>query len=125
MRFLWLDINASFSHSSLALPSLEAQLSDLQRNCIEWQVETGTIKSDPAACLLNVIKFSPYYLFATLWLFNHKFVLSILKRVHALNPNIAIILGGPEFLGDNFTFLRNNPEVTAVFVVKERIAFLI
>jgi len=115
MRFLWLDINASFSHSSLALPSLEAQLSDLQRDCIEWQVETGTIKSDPAACLLNVIKFSPEYLFSTLWLFNHKFVLSILKRVHALNPNIAIILGGPEFLGDNFTFLRNNPEVTAVF----------
>ena len=115
MRFLWLDINASFSHSSLALPSLEAQLSDLQRNCIEWQVETGTIKSDPAACLLNVIKFSPYYLFATLWLFNHKFVLSILKRVHALNANIPFILGGPELLVDNFTFLRNNTEVAAVF----------
>lgn len=115
MRFLWLDINASFSHSSLALPALEAQLSDLQRDCIEWQVETGTIKSDPSACLLNVIKFSPDYLFATLWLFNHKFVLSILKRVHAINPNITIILGGPEFLGENLTFLRNNPEVTAVF----------
>jgi radical SAM superfamily enzyme YgiQ (UPF0313 family) len=115
MRFLWLDINASFSHSSLALPALEAQLSDIQRGCIEWQVEKGTIKSDLSACLLNIIKYSPDYLFATLWLFNHKFVLSILKRVHALNPNIVIILGGPEFLGDNLAFLNSNPEVSAVF----------
>ncbi len=115
MRFLWLDINASYSHSSLAFPALEAQLSDNQRDCIEWQVETGTIKSNPSTCLLNIIEFSPDYLFATLWLFNHKYVLSILKRVHALNPHISIVLGGPEFLGDNLQFLRNNPEVNAVF----------
>lgn len=115
MRFLWLDINASFSHSSLALPALEAQLSVSQRERIKWQVVNGTIKSDPSTCLLDVIKSSPDIIFATLWLFNHNFVMSVLKKAYILNPEIKIILGGPEFLGDNFIFLRNNPEVCAVF----------
>ncbi|EKD31333.1 MAG: hypothetical protein ACD_77C00346G0040 [uncultured bacterium] len=115
MQFLWFDINASFSHSSLALPALEAQLSVSQRERIKWQVVNGTIKSDPSTCLLNIIKFTPDVIFATLWLFNHNFVMSVLKKAHILNLDIKIILGGPEFLGDNYIFLRNNPEVSAVF----------
>lgn len=115
MQFLWFDINASFSHSSLALPALEAQLSVSQRERIKWQVVNGTIKSDPSTCLLDIIKYAPDVIFATLWLFNHNFVMSVLKKAYILNPGIKIILGGPEFLGDNFIFLRNNPEISAVF----------
>lgn len=115
MQFLWFDINASFSHSSLALPALEAQLSVFQRDRIKWQVVNGTIKSDPSTCLLDIIKYTPDIIFATLWLFNHNFVISVLKKAYILNPSVKIILGGPEFLGDNHIFLRNNPEVSAVF----------
>ena len=39
----------------------------------------------------------------------------ITSRVKALLPDACLILGGPEFLGDNEEFLRKNPFVDCVF----------
>lgn len=115
MKFLWLDINASYSHSSLALPALHAQLGeDILKNC-EWHSVQGTIKTNPAQIISQIHTISPHYIFATGWLFNIEYLLNILSHVHALQNNIGIILGGPEFLGDNQHFLRSHPFVCAVF----------
>lgn len=34
MKLLWLDLNSSYAHSSLALPALHAQIAD--DTTIEW-----------------------------------------------------------------------------------------
>ncbi len=115
MKFLWLDINASYSHSSMALPALEAQIDSETRNSIEWQIVSGTIKSCKEPIISQVTESAPDYIFATGWLFNIEYLLSILRKINALLPGVKIVLGGPEFLGDNRKFLLENPFVTAVF----------
>lgn len=115
MKFLWLDINASYSHSSLALPALEAQLDQNIREKCLWKVVTGTIKTRIEEIIPQILEFQPQYIFATGWLFNIKYLLSVLSRTSAIDNTAKIVLGGPEFLGDNKKFLTDNPFVTAVF----------
>ena len=115
MKLLWLDINASYSHSSLALPALEAQLDNDLRDVVEWKIVSGTIKSVRDEVIEEVVDACADFIFATGWLFNIDYLLSVLRRVAAISPNVKIVLGGPEFLGDNSGFLRANPFVTSVF----------
>jgi len=115
MRILWLDINASYSHSSLAIPALHAQLSKSIEERHSWRVVSGSINRDTTYYLTEISDFSPDIILSTLWLFNHKKVLSVLERAKALSPNIRIILGGPEFLGDNKDFLNKNRFTEAIF----------
>jgi len=115
MRLIWLDINASYSHSSLALPALHAQLTDNQSKSITWNIVSGTINSDPSLLLLEISDFSPDIILSTAWLFNHTFILNLLGRYKRLDPSATIILGGPEFCGDNKSYLTANKFITAVF----------
>ncbi len=115
MNITWLDINASYSHSSLALPALEAQLEPQTRKKCAINVVSGTIKTPIEKTIIEIIDSNPDYILATAWLFNINCLLSVLSRIHSINKNIKIVLGGPEFLGDNQEFLLKNRFVTAVF----------
>lgn len=115
MKFLWLDINASYSHSSLALPALHAQLDQPILSACNWYAVQGTIKTNPGQILSQILEIAPDYIFATGWLFNIERLLEILARANAVGTFKGIFLGGPEFLGDNGGFLRSHPFITAVF----------
>lgn len=115
MNFVWLDINSSWSHSSLALPALHANLSPATREQCNMQVVRGTIKSPVQQIVKEMAALNPTYIFATGWLFNINYLNEILCRVSALCNPLGIFLGGPEFLGDNMAFLNSNPHITAVF----------
>ncbi|MBQ5864733.1 MAG: B12-binding domain-containing radical SAM protein, partial [Bacteroidales bacterium] len=115
MNFVWLDINASWSHSSLALPALHAQLDSNTKKECNWQVVRGTIKSDIASIIEQIIQTQPTYIFATCWLFNNNYINEVLCRVNAICKPKGIFLGGPEFLGNNKEFLNARPYITAVF----------
>lgn len=113
MKILWLDLNSSYAHSSLALPALHAQIADDAR--IEWDIVSATINENPGMIVDEIHRRRPDILAATTWLFNHEQLLHIISRVNALLPQCCIALGGPEFLGDNEFFLRSNPYVSCVF----------
>lgn len=115
MNFIWLDINASWSHSSLALPALHANLSAETAAACNMKVVRGTIKSPVAQIVQEVAQLEPSYIFATGWLFNINYLNEVLARVSALCSPLGIFLGGPEFLGDNSHFLHAHPHITAVF----------
>ncbi|MCK9628737.1 MAG: DUF4080 domain-containing protein [Bacteroidales bacterium] len=115
MKILWLDINASYSHSSLALPALHSQTEACSRELFDWCVVSGTINREPSSSLNEVISHKPDVILSTLWLFNHNYTIRLLSRISALLPNTKIILGGPEFLGNNESFLYSNKFITAVF----------
>lgn len=115
MNFLWLDINASYSHSSLAFPALHAQLNgEIFQHC-KWHTVQGTLKTPVAGMVSRVLDTTPDYIFATGWLFNINHLVETLAKVSTLLPDVGIFLGGPEFLGGNEDFLRSHPFVTAVF----------
>lgn len=115
MNFVWLDINASWSHSSLALPALHANLAKQTQDECNMQVVSGTIKSGIPQILEELQAKEPSYIFATAWLFNIDYLNQILSRISSLCPVKGIFLGGPEFLGDNREFLESHKYVTAVF----------
>lgn len=112
MKILWLDLNSSYAHSSLALPALHAQMLDNKN--IQWDSVSATINEDPDYVTAQIIKHQPSLIAATCWLFTHEALLHILCRAKALLPDSHIVLGGPEFLGDNEYFLRSNPFIDCV-----------
>ena len=115
MNFIWLDINASWSHSSLALPALHANLTQDTKEACNMKAVRGTIKSPVAQILQELQALQPTYIFATGWLFNINYLNEVLSRAKALCNPLGIFLGGPEFLGNNEEFLHTNRHITAVF----------
>lgn len=113
MKLLWLDLNSSYAHSSLALPALHAQIAD--DTTIEWCVVSATINENTGSVVNQIYRHQPDIIAATNWLFNHEQLLHIVSRAKALLPHCCIILGGPEFLGDNAAFLYKNKFVSGVF----------
>ena len=115
MKVLWLDINSSYSHSSLAIPAMDAQLSYSTREMHSWEILSGSLKMGINWYTQRAFAYSPDIILSTLWLFNHSFVMEVLSRVHSLIPGVRIVLGGPEFLGENESFLLKNLFIEAVF----------
>ena len=112
MILLWLDINSSYAHSSLALPALHAQSVDENW---QWNIVSGTMQSPYIHFLKEAMRLKPDVIAATAWLFNHNHLLDVVSRIKAILPHTYIILGGPEFLGDNEHYVRSHPFVDAVF----------
>lgn len=110
---LWLDLNSSYAHSSLALPAIHAQMSE--DKTAHWQSVSATVNENPTIVAAEVSMRSPEVVAATCWLFNREQLLHILARVKTLLPDCCIVLGGPEFLGSNKSFLRSNLFIDAVF----------
>lgn len=113
MKILWLDLNSSYAHSSLALPALHAQIAT--DNSIEWEIVSATINENAGMVANSIYYHQPDIIAATNWLFNHEQLLHIVSRAKALLPQCCVVMGGPEFLGDNEAFLRKNPFVSCVF----------
>lgn len=113
MKILWIDLNSSYAHSSLALPALHAQI--MTDTSTEWEIVSATINENVGMIVDEICRHRPDVLAATAWLFNHEQLLHVTSRVKALLPDACLILGGPEFLGDNEAFLRKNPFVDCVF----------
>lgn len=107
MKILWIDLNSSYAHSSLALPALHAQIAS--DTSVEWDIVSATINENVGMIVDEIYRRRPDILAATTWLFNHEQLMHITSRVKALLPEACLILGGPEFLGDNEEFLRKNP----------------
>lgn len=112
MKILWLDINSSYSHSSVALPAIHAQVADWTD--WEWCVVRGTINDNPGSLAAAVAEHAPDVIAATFWLFTHQMQVEVLSRAVQLCESSKVICGGPEFLGNNEDFLRRHPFVTAV-----------
>ncbi|WP_294142785.1 DUF4080 domain-containing protein [uncultured Sanguibacteroides sp.] len=114
MRLLWLDLNSSYAHSSLALPAIHAQVTGTE-NEVEWVKVSATINSNVGSVVAEIVGHNPQVLAATAWLFTREVLHKIIIRVKALLPDCVVILGGPEMLGDNKAYLRKFPFVNCVF----------
>ena len=113
MKILWIDLNSSYAHSSLALPALHAQVKN--NPDYQWDIVSATINENIGMVVDVIYRHQPDILAATCWLFNHESLIHIVSRAKALLPKACVILGGPEFLGENEAFLRRNPFVDCVF----------
>lgn len=93
MKILWLDLNSSYAHASLALPALHAQV--MHDPSLEWGVVSATINENPGMTAGEVVRQAPDILAATCWLFNHEVLMHVISRVKAMLPRCVVALGGP------------------------------
>ncbi len=100
--FVFLAVNASYSHSSLAAACLRATVDPRDWT---WHTVEATINDDPGEVLERVAALHPAVVGATLYLFNRRFVLPILAALRQRCPRAVIVVGGPECLGDNQALL--------------------
>ena len=70
MKILWIDLNSSYAHSSLALPALHAQI--MTDPSIEWEIVSATINENTGMIVDEIYRHRPDILAATTWLFNHE-----------------------------------------------------
>ncbi len=110
-RALFLAINATYAHSNLAAWYLREIA---EQGGWAWRELELTIQDDLHPALAAADAFGPELVLASVWLFNRAPVLSFVRRFHALHPGTPVVLGGPEFLGDNRGFCAGEPAVTAV-----------
>ena len=89
MKILWLDLNSSYAHSSLALPALHAQVAEWKD--VSWAKVSATINENPGMIAGEVYSHQPDIVAATCWLFNHEALMHILCRVKALIPKCIIV----------------------------------
>ena len=114
MNITWLEVNASFAHSSLALPVLHmaCEARGIQAH---WSRVASAAREDPATVAGKVWQEKPDVLITSLYLFNRLQVLRILRRVRVLLPDCQIGAGGPECLGNNEELLRSTPALDLAF----------
>lgn len=98
MTVVFLAINASYSHSSLAAWCLRASVPDGEA---VWHTVEATVKDDPADLAERVVALAPDVVAATLYLFTRDAVLKTLAHIRCLLPQCVIVVGGPECLGSN------------------------
>ena len=114
-KFHFLSVNSSYSHSSLALPTLHCAAKNVPG--ILWSQTECTILSDPAEVAVKIAENKPDILGCTLYLFNREHALNILSRVHVLCPETVIVLGGPECSHDSADeLLEKHPFIHTVFI---------
>lgn len=113
-NILYLSINSSYSHSSLAYGQLRT-LSEKYVPGWNWQIVEYTISDNSLEIVNDIIHKNPRIIISTAYLFNIEFLLKIIKKTKVILTNLTIVLGGPEFLGNNKSFLNKNPEINAVF----------
>ena len=113
---LFLTVNSSYSHSSLALPLLHSAAKDLD-GIWQWEAMEKVIDEDPMQTAFYIAEKAPDLLCTTLYLFNHNIVMDILQRVHILAPQIHIAAGGPQCTEENgAVLLKKYPFLSTVFV---------
>lgn len=113
-RLVFLTVNSSFSHSSLALPLLHNICRDLSD--WEWYRYDMTNDSDIMTAVREIYDLGGDLLVSDLYLFNRRMALEVLYRCHILAPECRIAVGGPECLGSGADeLLRTNPWIDCVF----------
>ena len=123
-KVLFFGANSSYSHSMLSYAYIRSFSEQFLSNW-DWQyLETVTV-ADPAETAVEINAARPDAIIATAYLFNIEFLFKTLCRVKALSPCTPVILGGPEFLGDNAAFLQKHPEIDVVVRGDESSVYLV
>ncbi|OGV35294.1 MAG: hypothetical protein A2020_06125 [Lentisphaerae bacterium GWF2_45_14] len=113
MKIVFAAINSSFSHSSLSYGFVRAFNEEFLEDW-SWELVENSLGEDHGRFLSRILNASPDVLVSTAYLFNIEYGLKVFGTFKTLMPKVPIYLGGPEFLGDNESFLRRNPHINAV-----------
>ena len=114
LRILYLSVNSSYSHSSLAYGQLRC-LSEKHAPEWTWDIVECSINDNINDVLNQIRQKKPDLIVSTIYLFNRNFTLNTISKYMVLSSNTKIVLGGPEFLGNNERTLKQYSWISAIF----------
>lgn len=109
----FLELNSSYSHSMLSNLLLQARAL-VWRPQWRWTTVAGTGKTPSAELCEALARQKPDLVLASGYIFNIGPLLEVLTAFARRHPAVPLVLGGPNFLGDNAAFLRRWPMIRLV-----------
>lgn len=116
MKILLTAINAKYIHSNLAvycLKSYAEKYMDKAAN-VEIEIAEFTINQQEDEILRGIYKSKPDVLLFSCYIWNIETVKHLIKAYSKIQPQVPIILGGPEVSYNATEFLKNNKEINAI-----------
>jgi len=114
-KIAYISINSSYSHSTPVYGQLRVLTEQELDNCFKWGLFECSINDNFDMLFEKLISFAPEIVISTAYLFNIEILEKIFKKISLLIPEAICAIGGPEFLGDNQSFLNRNDNIAAVF----------
>ena len=111
MKIVLAAINAKYIHSNLALRNFIAYASDCSDHLV---LKEYTINHSPDQILQGIYRERPDVLCISCYIWNIRYVETLICEFHKLLPAVPIWLGGPEVSFESEAFLSSHPEVTGI-----------
>ncbi|ALC91194.1 Fe-S oxidoreductase [Bacillus sp. FJAT-18017] len=119
MKIICSTLNAKYIHTNLAIRYLRAYAEP------EFTVELAeyTIKDPAMNIVSDLIAKKPDVLGFSCYIWNIEETIKVVSMIKKINPDIAIVFGGPEVTYDTVEWLERHPEVDYIVVGEGEIAF--
>lgn len=108
MKVVLAALNATYSHSSLALRYL-------QRCCAQQFPELETVEfninQSPQAILAELVRRKPDVVGFSCYIWNIEIILPLVSNLRKVCPDTTIVLGGPEVSFDTEYWLTEHPSI--------------
>lgn len=111
-NILILAVNSKFVHTNLAIRYIKKYIeknSNLTINMLE-----KTINNSVNDIISAVYRKNPDILLISTYIWNKEYVFKIIKEIKKINPNIEIILGGPEVSYNAFEIMKKYKEIDCI-----------
>lgn len=110
MNAILTTLNSKFIHSNLAIRYLKEYVKDI----VDVKLVEFTINQNLDEIAGQLFKMKADLLGFSTYIWNVNEILEISQRLKIVNPNLKILLGGPEVSYDTYNLLLNNPQIDYV-----------
>lgn len=110
MNVILSTLNSKYIHSNLAIRYLKEYVRDI----VEVELAEFTINQNLDEISGELFKMNPDLIGFSTYIWNVKEILEIIERLKIVNPDLKILLGGPEVSYDGYELLLNNPGIDFV-----------
>ncbi|MDO5037656.1 MAG: radical SAM protein [Tissierellia bacterium] len=117
MEGLLVGLNASFSHTNLAIRLLQA----VARSPVDFL--EFTINQEEALILEAILDRQPKYIFWSCYIWNMEKIRALSESLALIDPGLSQWLGGPEVSFDGQTFLEDMPWIQGVILGEGEVTF--
>ncbi len=107
MKILLSTLNSKFIHSSLSIRYLKEYVKDI----VEVDIKEYTINQNIDFIVSELYELNPDIIAFSTYIWNVKEILKISEALKIVNPDIKILLGGPEVSYDGIQTMKENPYV--------------
>ena len=113
MKVLLVAINAKYSHSNLAIYTLQAYA---KSKGIDVEIAEYTINNYAEEIMADIYRKKPDFLGFSCYIWNISYVTDIAKELHKVLPNTVIWFGGPEVSYESENYLKEHTYVDGIMI---------